>query len=479
IDSKILWKKARKAPGASEIVYPAPDRDDHSAFVKFATAAEALAAVAKLHNHVFKGARISAVIKKRVDGLVAGRKTGAPSRSSRLIIRNLPWHVTEEDLHRLFAPHGPIYSVTLPAAKPVDDTHPSTNRHRGFAFVWMLAHADAERAIKGVNGQVVGAKGRKKKTRKEREEIARGKAAKRLSKMRGEEESDDEEEAEGENEKGEEEKEGRVVAVDWALSKSKWEEAVLQRQDDEAMEVDGEEDGEEGGEGGQKSDEEMDEETSSESEESEASSDEDEDEDPHERPKLPNTDVGTTLFVRNVPFEATEDDLRTLFRAFGPLRYARITLDKETGRSRGTGFICFWKREDADSAIEEAEAMAKELGTNSISTKPHNPFSMSLLTPDPSASLAKRLVLHGRTLSVAKAVARDEADRLREEGERSREKQDKRNLYLMREGGAYYFTSAVSNHQTKHKSVPASHIPQLPSSRPSICHRTRHAPGFI
>jgi RNA recognition motif-containing protein len=52
------------------------------------------------------------------------------------------------------------------------------------------------------------------------------------------------------------------------------------------------------------------------------------------------------------------------FRAFGPLRYARITLDKDTGRSRGTGFACFWKREDADMAIEEAEAMAKELGTD-------------------------------------------------------------------------------------------------------------------
>ncbi|KAG8702976.1 RNA recognition motif-containing protein [Ceratobasidium sp. 395] len=431
IDSKTLWKKARKAPGASEIVYPTPDRDDHTAFVKFATAAEALAAVGKLHNHVFKGARISAVIKKRVDGLVAGRKTGAPSRSSRLIIRNLPWHVTEEDLHRLFAPYGPIYSVTLPVAKPADDTNPSTSRHRGFAFVWMLAHADAERAIEGVNGQVVGAKGKKKKTRKEREDIAREKAAKRLSKMRGEEESDDDE-VEGEEENGEE-KEGRVVAVDWALSKSKWEEAVLQRQDGETMDVNREEDE---GEAGEKSDEETDEEASSESEESEASSDEDEDEDEdrHERPKLPNTDVGTTLFVRNVPFEATEDDLRTLFRAFGPLRYARITLDKETGRSRGTGFICFWKREDADSAIEEAEAMAKELGTNPNPAKPLNPFSMSLLTPDPSASLAKRLVLHGRTLSVARAVARDEADRLREEGERSREKQDKRNLYLMREG---------------------------------------------
>ena len=63
---------------------------------------------------------------------------------------------------------------------------------------------------------------------------------------------------------------------------------------------------------------------------------------------------------------------------------------------------------------------------------------MSLLTLDPSASLVKRLVLHGRTLSVTRAVARDEADRLREEGERSREKLDKRHLYLMREGGVHF-----------------------------------------
>ena len=36
------------------------------------------------------------------------------------------------------------------------------------------------------------------------------------------------------------------------------------------------------------------------------------DEQKHGKPKLPATDVGTTLFVRNVPFEATEDELRTM-----------------------------------------------------------------------------------------------------------------------------------------------------------------------
>lgn len=64
-----------------------------------------------------------------------------------------------------------------------------------------------------------------------------------------------------------------------------------------------------------------------------------------------------------------------------------------------------------------------------------NPFKLpSLLTPDPSASIAQNLVLHGRTLDVSRAVTRDEASKLKEEGERQREKADKRNLYLLREG---------------------------------------------
>ncbi|CAE6376245.1 unnamed protein product [Rhizoctonia solani] len=440
-NSKVLWKKARKIPGASEVVYPVPGHDEHTALVKFSTPAAASAAVSKLHNHVFKGSRLSATIKKRVDKLITGRKSGAPSHSSRLIIRNLPWHVTESDLHELFAPYGPIFSVTLPTSQP-DESESKPGRRRGFAFVWMLSHADAERALKGVNGQTVGAqKKRKKKTKREREEAARAKAAARLRELKGEEpEVNEISEEEQEGEQNEPSKEGRVVAVDWALSKSKWEETITQRQDEEAMEVDVQEEEEEEEEAGSEV-------GSSEEEASDEEKDEESEEDAHERPKLPDTDVGTTLFVRNVPFEATEDDLRTLFRAFGPLRYARITMDHETGRSRGTGFICFWKKEDADAAIEEAEAMAKELGTDQPaagSSKVHNPFSMSLLTPDPSASLAKRLVLHGRTLSVTRAVTRGEADRLREEGERSREKQDKRNLYLMREGVIFPNSSAAA-----------------------------------
>ncbi|KAF9230337.1 hypothetical protein BU15DRAFT_11817, partial [Melanogaster broomeanus] len=151
-------------------------------------------------------------------------------------------------------------------------------------------------------------------------------------------------------------------------------------------------------------------------------------------PQLPHTDTGTTVFVRNIPFTATEGELRTLFQAFGPLRYVRITVDPETERSRGTGFVCFWNKQDADRVIEQSDILRSEtMGYQPQPTK--NPFLLpSILTPDPSAGAARQLVLHGRTLDVVRAVTRDVAAKLKEDGEKTREKADKRNLYLLREG---------------------------------------------
>lgn len=61
----------------------------------------------------------------------------------------------------------------------------------------------------------------------------------------------------------------------------------------------------------------------------------------------------------------------------------------------------------------------------------------SLLAPDPSSSLARSLVIHGRTLDVVRAVTRETAGKLQDAGAKMREKADKRNLYLMREGGEH------------------------------------------
>ena len=48
-------------------------------------------------------------------------------------------------------------------------------------------------------------------------------------------------------------------------------------------------------------------------------------------------------------------------------------------------------------------------------------------------------MLHGRTLDVVHAVTREDAGKLKEAGEKAREKADKRNMYLLREGGELGF----------------------------------------
>jgi nucleolar protein 4 len=63
------------------------------------------------------------------------------------------------------------------------------------------------------------------------------------------------------------------------------------------------------------------------------------------------------------------------FRAFGPLRYARITLDPATGRSRGTGFACFWSLEDADKAVQQSDILRAETTGHSTVVSLHlSPF---------------------------------------------------------------------------------------------------------
>ena len=94
----------------------------------------------------------------------------------------------------------------------------------------------------------------------------------------------------------------------------------------------------------------------------------------------------------------------------------------------------------------------------------------SILTPDPSSSLAKSLVLQGRTLDVVRAVTRDEAGRLKDEGERRREKADKRNMYLLREGGGFWFNSLSL--MKSHIASAFSHITEHTRGCSFECQRT-------
>lgn len=49
--------------------------------------------------------------------------------------------------------------------------------------------------------------------------------------------------------------------------------------------------------------------------------------------------MSTNLYVGNLSFNTTSDDLRDLFAPFGEVKSASVVMDRETGRSRGFGFV--------------------------------------------------------------------------------------------------------------------------------------------
>ncbi|RUS28950.1 hypothetical protein BC938DRAFT_481242 [Jimgerdemannia flammicorona] len=480
LTKKHVYKKARKSGDVTELIYPvfseAKEGEEKTAIegvahIIYKLPRDAQTAVKNLDGHVFKGVPLKAKA-------LASGPTPVPhvdnfvDKNARLIIRNLPWKYREADLQALFSKHGKVIEVKLPRKFEGGPL-------KGFAFI------QYEKALTTLNGTV---------------------------------------------------HYERTIAVDWALAKDKFVEAEAkaeENEEEEAMEVDGDEgeqedgmDVESGGEEIEDEEEEI-EEADEDSEEEdvedvdygdeddgsevlledevdeddemdegmdvdESDSDNDNDDDATSgtysvsslllvlsftfltrwltflhstengakkpaKKVLPTPIEGTTLFVRNLPFEATEEELKELFENWGAVRYARITMDKDTGRSRGTGFVCFKEKSSADACLDEAEAAQRQLRTEDTEAIPHHLLSnkqkkqktvlastKSVLTPDPGSGLATVFALHARVLDVVRAVERDEAGKLAEINLRKREKEDKRNVYLMREGVIFPDTPAAS-----------------------------------
>src|ERR1044071_5209757 len=61
--------------------------------------------------------------------------------------------------------------------------------------------------------------------------------------------------------------------------------------------------------------------------------------------------MAVRLFVGNLPYDATEADLREHFSAVGPLSYVYLPTDRETGKPRGFAFIEYAERAQAEEAI--------------------------------------------------------------------------------------------------------------------------------
>jgi RNA recognition motif-containing protein len=58
------------------------------------------------------------------------------------------------------------------------------------------------------------------------------------------------------------------------------------------------------------------------------------------------------LYVSNLPYSASEQEVESLFAEYGDVVSVKIILDRETRRSRGFGFVEMQNEEDAAAAVE-------------------------------------------------------------------------------------------------------------------------------
>ena len=62
--------------------------------------------------------------------------------------------------------------------------------------------------------------------------------------------------------------------------------------------------------------------------------------------------MSKNIYCANLPYSTTDAELREMFEAYGPVESATVIKDRETGRSRGFGFVEMTNDSEADQAIE-------------------------------------------------------------------------------------------------------------------------------
>ena len=81
------------------------------------------------------------------------------------------------------------------------------------------------------------------------------------------------------------------------------------------------------------------------------------------------------IYVGNLPYSTTDDDLRSLFAAYGEVASARVVMDRATGQSKGFGFVEMPDRNQAQQAITALngyDSDGRKLRVNESQPKPRD-----------------------------------------------------------------------------------------------------------
>ncbi|XP_072820646.1 RNA-binding protein 28 [Vicugna pacos] len=335
------------------------------------------------------------------------KKAKVADKKARLIIRNLSFKCSEDDLRTIFAQFGAVLEVNIPR-KP-------DGKMRGFAFVQFKNLLEAGKALKSMNmkeikgrtvavdwavakdkyknTQSASAPGEEKRPEPKCQELGQ---ENRREEEEEEEEDEDEDEDGDEEEEEEENKESKVTKPVQIQKRAVKRAAPAESSEEEHSDDDSDlEEGDSVDSGEELA-------------QSDTSTEEQEDEDRQvskKKRKLPSdVNEGKTVFIRNLSFDSEEEDLGELLQQFGDLKYVRIVLHPDTEHSKGCAFAQFMTQEAAQKCLEAASPETEGGG----------------------------LKLDGRQLKVDLAVTRDEAAKLRTK--KVKKPTGTRNLYLAREG---------------------------------------------
>nr|XP_057932024.1 RNA-binding protein 28 [Doryrhamphus excisus] len=338
---------------------------------------------------------------------------------ARLIIRNLSFKCSEDDLKQVFAKFGSVLAAKIPL-KP-------DGKMRGFAFVQFKTVCEASIALRAMNLKEI--KGRQvavdwavpkdkyvamQATSSPRTTTTEGSSAKQ-SEPQSDNEDPDEEKNQATSSKY------KLQRVGAKKSAPPMEDSQSDDDDDDDEE---EEDDDDDDDGDSEDDEDIDDKESQEGEEDDESDnsldseedandshDEDEAEDDKsarkKTKKLLPSDVqeGRTIFIRNLSFDTEEEALEKVILQYGDLNYIKIVFHPDTGHSKGCAFAQFKTKEAADRCIAAAQDEAEASGIR----------------------------VDGRKLLIVAAVSKDDAAKLKVNN-KVKVQTGTRNLYLAREG---------------------------------------------
>lgn len=446
---------------ATVVLDPETKQSKGYGFVTFADAEDAERAKEEFHGKSFQGRKLKVeVAEPRHRDVDSGKgssgkksstlsaeaaetkrarveKMTEDSKPPKLIIRNLPWSIKEpKDLEVLFQKFGKVKHATLPKKK---DTQ------AGFGFIVMRGKKNAEKAMEAINGTLVDGRilavdfavekdvwqqtnpAEQKEAKAKKEKAPKPEKAEKAEKKPAPNTADND---------------PNDVDADVAnFMKNFGQELESEPEEsDEDMDKEDEEEDEDEDNEDEDSDEEM-KDAEEHFDENDKTTVEDEEAAAREAEKARRkanhiTDNSSTLFVRNLPFTVLDPELKEHFSQFGPVRYARVVMDRATDRPKGTGFVCFYNVEDADNCVRNAPKYSGGTGANAITKKAEASNVKHSILQNESADGSGMYTLDGRVLQVSHAVEKETAVKLTEQGINIRDNRDKdkRRLYLLNEG---------------------------------------------